>query len=72
MGSVRNLSAAAMSATVAAVTGTLGQHPEAANYRIGLGARFAAGPLPHHRTCGTAFDAVCERLMNKWQDWPIT
>ncbi len=44
MGSVRNLSAAAMSATVAAVTGTLGQHPEAANYRIGIGARIAPGP----------------------------
>ncbi len=58
-----------MSVTVAAMTGTLGQQPEAANYWIGIGARIAPGPFPHPCTCGTAYDAVCERLMNKWQDW---
>ncbi|MEO8271928.1 MAG: hypothetical protein ABI557_19550, partial [Aureliella sp.] len=65
-----NLPAASISAAVAAVTGTLGQPPEAANYWIGIGARIAPGPLPHRRTCGTAYNAVCERLLNKWQDWP--
>ena len=71
MGSVRNLPAAAMSTTVAAVTGTLSQHPEAANYRIGIGARIAPGLLPHHRTCGTRPVHVIWRFKSALHNPPV-